>query len=251
MVFKIHLGHLRLDVLPGPLGPEAVILLGELGILDFLLDHVHAAQPDAQELDHDVGVGVTEGLVAHEGEREDRVHVAGLIDELVAAFHADVEPHGPDAREVADARVKGSQHLRRVHVLHDHVLFREAEGLQVFGHAEVLRGGLGIEEGLALHGFGRAEEVRILGVPALHLEGGIVGPHRDGVDPRFVVGDADEVGIVAERAHEDGDRARAAHDPLLGGEGFKLIHAGLEEMDLEIQPLVLIPSLFLGIPEDE
>ena len=33
----------------GPLGPEAVILLGELGILDFLLDHVHAAQPDAQE----------------------------------------------------------------------------------------------------------------------------------------------------------------------------------------------------------
>ena len=40
-------------------------------------------------------------------------------------------------------------------------------------------------------------------------------------------------------------------DPLLGGEGFKLIHAGLEEMDLEIQPLVLIPSLFLGVPEDE
>jgi hypothetical protein len=208
-------------------------------------------------------VGVTEGLVAHEGEREDRVHVAGLIDELVAPFHADVEPHGPDAREVADARVKGRQHLRRVHVLHDHVLFREAEGLQVFGHAEVLRGGLGIEEGLALHGFRAAENLRIILVPPFHLgdgavgpdedavdeefligigndirvvtesphEGGIVGPHRDGVDPRFVVGDADEVGIVAERAHEDGDRARAAHDPLLGGEGFKLIHAGLEEMD--------------------
>lgn len=68
-----------------------------------------------QELDHDVGVGV-EGLVAHEVSVR-TAFVAGLIDELVAAFHADVEPHGPDAREVADARVKGSQHLRRVHVL--------------------------------------------------------------------------------------------------------------------------------------
>ena len=47
MVFKIHLGHLRLDVLPA-LGPEAVILLGELGILDFLLDHVRRAAGRAE-----------------------------------------------------------------------------------------------------------------------------------------------------------------------------------------------------------
>ncbi|MFR0876251.1 MAG: hypothetical protein ACLSHC_17950 [Bilophila wadsworthia] len=80
------------------------------------------------------------------------------------------------------------------------------------------------------------------GVPALHLEGGIVGPHRDGVDPRFVVGDADEVGIVWSAPTRMGT-VPGRPRPLLGGE-VKLIHAGLEEMDLEISP----SSLSIPVP---
>ena len=157
----------------------------------------------------------------------------------------------PQDSTVTNAVFECTKRLRLIHILDYDVFFGKPEDAQP--HAERIVGGRhrGGQERLALHGFGAAEDVRIILVPTLHLGDGAVGADKDTVDERFLVGVADHIRIVTERAHHGGHGPHTGDSPFTGGKRIQNRHAGAEIQDFNVQPDFLIPAFFLGIPDEE
>jgi len=157
----------------------------------------------------------------------------------------------PKHHGVTDASLEGSHRLCLVHVLEHHISVLQAEDLKPLAHGEMARGHCGDEEGLAFDGLGASVDLGEFGVEAFGLQDGAVGPHHNAVGLGLIVADGKQNRAVAEGTHVGWDSAHAGDHPLLGGQGFHLRHAGVKEVELQIQPFFLVPALLLGIPGNE
>ena len=158
---------------------------------------------------------------------------------------------GPETYAVPDAVLVRAEGLRLIHILEHDVIFSEPENTQPY--AERLVGGRdgGGQEGLALHGFRAAENLRIILVPPFHLGDGAVGPDEDAVDEEFLIGIGNDIRVVTESPHHGGHRADGGVLPFSRGERVQNRHPGREIQDFKIQPGFLIPTFFLGVPNGE
>ena len=123
----------------------------------------------------------------------------------------------PQGHEVADAVFKGGEGLRLIHVLDGHFSGLYADGIKPRGEREVGGGNRGAEDGLAPHVLWAPKHAGMLGVEALSLEDGIVGPGEHGDAGGLVGADADDAGAVAQVPHHGRDPAEAGILPFTGG----------------------------------
>jgi len=124
---------------------------------------------------------------------------------------------GPQSHEVADAVFKGRKGLRLIHVLDGHFSGLYADGIKPRGEREVGGGNRGAEDGLAPHVLWAPEYAGMLGIEALGLEDGIVGPGEHGDAGGLVGADADDAGAVAQVPHHGRDPAEAGILPFACG----------------------------------
>ena len=250
MVLKIHLSEILAVVGTGPVNVETQVFRQQL-VHRFILHHVDGAHVDAQELRGDFGVLVGEFAVGDDDDGKAAIAVMRRAGHFPAALFAHVGEGRPQGHDVADAVFECGERGRLVHILDGHVLFGQAKGLEPRAQGEVGRGNGRAEDGFTLHAFGGAVYVRVALVIALGLHDRAVGADHDGVDHRLVVAVGNDVGVVAQGAHEGGNRSHAAEDPCLGGQGAEGVHAGAEVEQLDIEAHFLVPSLLLGIPDGE
>ena len=107
----------------------------------------------------------------------------------------------------------------------------------------------GAEDGLAAHAFRAAVDIGIVLVVALGFQDGAVRAHHDRIGHGFVVAQADDAHIVAQRAQHGRHGPQAAENPAFGREGAQSIGAGIKGVDLQVDAHGLVPALLLGVPD--
>ncbi len=250
VALEIEFGKVRAVVGARPVDIEAQVFGQEL-FEGLFLHHFKGAHVDAEELGRDLGVLVGVFAVRHDDDGQPLIAVMGRAGGLPAALFTDVGQGGPQGYDVADAVFKGGEGRCLIHVLDDHVLVGQAEGLEPRAEGEMGGRDGRAENGFALHAFRRAIDVGIALVIALGGHDGAVGTDHNGVDHRLVIAVGDDGGIVAQRADHGGNGPHAAEDPRFGRKGVQGVHAGIEVEHLHIKADFLVPALLLGVPDGE
>ena len=216
MGFQIQPGEFLGIGLSGPVEEETLVFGDQ--VVDAGRPQVFdAAQVDGEELCGDFRVGVGVLGVGHEDERGTLAAQGGASGDLPALVGSGVHMRRPQGHEVADAVFKGRKGLRLIHVLDGHFSGLYADGIKPRGECEVGGGNRGAEDGLAPHVLWAPEYVGMLGVEALSLEDGIVGPGEHGDAGGLVGADADDAGAVAQVPHHGRNPAEAGILPFTGG----------------------------------
>ena len=83
------------------------------------------------------------------------------------------------------------------------------------------------------------------------VKDGAVLAHINGVVGGFVVGDRNDVQVVAQRRGQSGHGAAPGDCPIVGGKAFDDVLARIKRHHRQIKPGFLVPALFLGVPHQE
>ena len=247
MALDVRNSHFRRQIAAGPFLVKTDVvdgkLLGGLGAQGFDAAHIHL-----EERLHLLRVLIRKPAVRYQQDKLRDAAILGIRHRLEALGLRFIGQGGPQGHSVANAAGKGAQGRGGFHLLKLHVLFAQAEDTQPCSQQVVRRRAFGIQDIGLLHGHSGTIHIGIGRIRPLGSKDGAVLAHINGVVGGFVVGDRNDVQVVAQRRGQSGHGAAPGDCPIVGGKAFDDVLARIKRHHRQIKPGFLVPALLFGVP---